>query len=62
MSDLYHRLDCCDHEMQRVRAEAKRTHTTEEHTGILLWEIDSRLARNAILAEIATELIHHLPC
>ncbi len=61
MSDLYHRLDCCDREIQKVRAEGKRTHTTEEHTGLLLWEIDSKMTRNAILAEIATELIHQFP-
>ena len=55
MSDLYHRLNECDHEIQRARAEDKRPHTTAEHAGILLWEIDSRLMRETILAEIATE-------
>jgi hypothetical protein len=55
MSDLYHRLDQCDHEIQKARAEDKRLHTTAEHAGILLWEIDSRLTRAMILAEIATE-------
>lgn len=56
MSDLYQRLNHYDHEIQRALAEDKRPHTTGEHAGILLWEIDSRLTREAILAEIATEL------
>lgn len=56
MPELYQRLDGCDQEIQRACAEAKRLHTSAEHTGILLWEIDSRLAREAILAEIATEM------
>jgi hypothetical protein len=55
MSDLKHRLDQCDREIQRALAEEKRVHTTAEHAGILLWEIDARLTREMVLAEIAAE-------
>lgn len=55
MSDLYHRLDRCDQEIQKALAEDKRLHTSAERAGILLWEIDSRLTREMILAEIAAE-------
>ncbi len=55
MSDLKHRLDHCDREIRRVLAEEKRVLTTAEHAGILLWEIDARLTREMVLAEIAAE-------
>ncbi len=56
MFDTYNRLDYCDREIQRARAEDKRPHTTAEHAGILLWEIDARLTRETILAEIVAEI------
>jgi len=55
MFDLYQRLNHYDHEIQKALAEDRRLHTTAEHAAILLWEIDARLTRDTILAEIATE-------
>ena len=55
MFSLYDRLERCNHELGRVGAENKRLHTEEERAGILIWEMDERSQREAIVAEIAAQ-------
>lgn len=52
MKSLAERLDRCEREIACAIAESKRPHTTMEHTGILLWEMDWRVERENILREI----------
>jgi hypothetical protein len=47
------RLARCDREIALAIAESHQPHTEMEHAGILVWEMDWRMERENILAEMA---------
>jgi hypothetical protein len=50
---LLERLTRCEHEIALAIAESAKPHTRAEHAGILIWELDWRIERENVLAEIA---------
>ncbi len=52
-ASLMERLARCDREIALAIAESHQPHTEMEHAGILVWEMDWRMERENILAEMA---------
>jgi hypothetical protein len=52
MSELLEQLNHCEREISKAIAESGRSHTESEQLGILLWEMDWRAEREAVLAEL----------
>jgi hypothetical protein len=55
-NQLAGRLNRCDREISQAIEESRKSHTKAEHIGILLWEMDWRAEREAILLEFATQI------
>ena len=53
MKTLQERLQHCDRQIVQASEESGRPHTEAEHIGILLWEMDWRAEREALLVELA---------
>jgi len=49
---LLERLARCEREIENAIAESHLPHTEMEHAGILVWEMDWRMERENILAEL----------
>jgi hypothetical protein len=49
---ILERLARCEREIALAIAESHQPHTEMEHAGILVWEIDWRMERENILAEL----------
>jgi hypothetical protein len=50
---LTERLARCDREIENAIAASQQPHTEMEHAGILVWEMDWRMERENIVAEMA---------
>jgi len=50
---ILERLARCEREIALAIAESHQPHTEMEHAGILIWELDWRIERENILAELA---------
>jgi hypothetical protein len=49
---ILERLARCEREIALAIAESHQPHTEMEHAGILVWEMDWRMERENILAEL----------
>jgi hypothetical protein len=49
---ILERLARCEREIALAIAESHQPHTEMEHAGILVWEMDWRMGRENILAEL----------
>ena len=49
------RLEHCNWQIAQAIEESGRQHTETEHLGILLWEMDWRVERDCLLAELAAQ-------
>jgi hypothetical protein len=49
---ILERLARCEREIALAIAESHQPHTEMEHAGILVWEMDGRMERENILAEL----------
>ncbi len=52
MKTILERLARCEREIALAIAESHQPHTEMEHAGILVWEMDGRMERENILAEL----------
>ena len=52
-SSLLERLARCEREIENAITESHQPHTEMEHAGILVWEMDWRMERENIVAEMA---------
>jgi hypothetical protein len=72
MLSISERLARCEREIALAIVESNQPHTEMEHAGILLWEMDWRIERETILAEMTVaqrsssatllEAKHKFPC
>jgi hypothetical protein len=54
-ASLLERLARCEREIALAVAESHQPHTEMEHAGILVWEMDWRMERENILAELGAK-------
>lgn len=52
MDTIAERLARCEREIAMASAEGRRLHSDAEHAIILQWEMDQRMERKQILAEM----------